>query len=184
MASRSVATRSRPAPRSDDRDAGHPSGDERYALLDTAVRRARYAQNQLIELLHIAQEIFGHLDDDVLLYLASQLRLPPSRVYGVATFYHLFVFEPPGAHTCTVCTGTACFVKGGDASVHAVAQAYGVAPGGTSADDQLTLTTARCLGSCGLAPVVVVDGTVRSHQTVETSLEALRAVTAEEAATP
>jgi bidirectional [NiFe] hydrogenase diaphorase subunit len=154
----------------------HPSGDERFAVLDKAVRRARYAQDQLIELLHVAQDIFGHLDDDVLVYLARALRLPQSRVYGVATFYHLFTFEAPGAHTCTVCTGTACFVKGADEIVRTVSEAYGVAPGGTSEDGDLTLSSARCLGSCGLAPVVVLDGAVRGHMDAAATLAAVQAL--------
>lgn len=156
--------------------AGHPSGDERFALLDKTIRRARFAQDQLIELLHTAQDIFGHLSDDVLIYLARQLRLPPSRVYGVATFYQLFTFEARGSHSCTVCTGTACFVKGADDIVRTVSDAYAVPPGQTTDDGLLTLATARCVGSCGLAPVVVVDGVVHSHQSSESTLEAVRAV--------
>ncbi|MGB5167170.1 MAG: NAD(P)H-dependent oxidoreductase subunit E, partial [Acidimicrobiia bacterium] len=74
------------------------------------MRRVQYGQDQLIETLHLAQEVFGYLDDGILLYLATALRLPPSMVYGVATFYHLFTFDAPGDHSCTVCTGTACFV--------------------------------------------------------------------------
>ncbi|WP_370326167.1 NAD(P)H-dependent oxidoreductase subunit E [Euzebya sp.] len=138
--------------------------------LDSFLRRARYAQDQLIEALHVAQDLYGHLSDEVLIHLARELRIPASRVYGVATFYHLFSFDPPGAHTCTVCTGTACFVKGADDIVQAVQTTYGVAPGGTTADGDLGLNTARCLGSCGLAPVMVLDGEVRGHQNVEDAL--------------
>lgn len=155
-------------------DEAHPSGDERFALLDRSLRKARYAPDQLIELLHVAQEVFGHLSEDVLLYLARALRLPPSRVYGVATFYHLFTFEAPGAHSCTVCTGTACFVKGADAIVGAVTGAFHVQPGATTADDQLSLSTARCLGSCGLAPVVVIDGVVHGHEQPDSVTSALQ----------
>lgn len=162
------------APRSRRTEAEpHPSGDERFALLDTSIRKARAEQDQLIELLHVAQDIFGHLSDDVLVYLARALRLPPSRVYGVATFYHLFVFEAPGEHACTVCTGTACFVKGADAIVRAVSDTYAVPPGQTTPDGQLTLTTARCLGSCGLAPVVVIDGVVHGQLSADSTLEAV-----------
>lgn len=153
----------------------HPSGDERFALIDTALKRARYAQDQLIEILHTAQEVFGYLSEDVLLYIGRALRLPPSRVFGVATFYHLFTFDPPGDHTCTVCTGTACYVKGADAIVAAIGERYEVAAGGTTEDGRFTLTTARCLGSCGLAPVVVLDGQVRGHLDVGTVLEAIGA---------
>jgi bidirectional [NiFe] hydrogenase diaphorase subunit len=149
---------------------GHPSGDERFALIDTALKRARYAQDHLIEILHVAQEVFGYLSEDLLFYVARALRLPASRVYGVATFYHLFTFEPPGDHTCTVCTGTACYVKGADTIVAAVQDRYEVAVGGTTADGRFTLSTARCLGSCGLAPVVVLDGQVRGHLAVDAVL--------------
>lgn len=153
--------------------AAHPSGDERFALVDTALKRARFQQDHLIEVLHVAQEVFGHLSNDLLHYVAQALQLPTSHVYGVATFYHLFTFEPPGDHSCTVCTGTACFVQGADAIVSAVSQRYEVAPGATTADGRLTLATARCLGSCGLAPVTVLDGVVRGHMDPRAALTAL-----------
>lgn len=153
-----------PTPRpTDTPDRAHPSGDERFALIDTALKRARFAQDQLIEVLHVAQEVFGYLSEDVLLYVGQALRLPPSRVHGVATFYHLFTFDPPGEHTCTICTGTACFVQGAARIVAAVEQAYAVTAGGTTGDGRLTVTTARCIGSCGSAPVAVLDGHVRGN---------------------
>ncbi len=153
--------------------AAHPSGDERFAIIDKALTRARYAQDQLIEVLHVAQDAFGYLSEDVLRYLASELRLPPSAVFGVATFYHLFTFDPPGDHACTVCTGTACFVRGADEIIRQLETEYGVAAGTTAADRSFTLATARCLGSCGMAPVVVVDGDVRGHQDAETAVAAV-----------
>lgn len=162
-----------PGGTTEDTSAGHPSGDARFEALDRAVRRARYAQDQLIELLHVAQEVFGHLSEDVLVYLARQLRLPQGKVYGVATFYHLFTFEPLGAHTCTICTGTACFVKGADEIVEAVTERHGLAPGQTAGDGSLTVSTARCLGSCGLAPVVVLDGRVHGTETPQGVVAAL-----------
>ncbi|MFP4234797.1 MAG: bidirectional hydrogenase complex protein HoxE [Nitriliruptoraceae bacterium] len=142
---------------------GHPSGDERFEMLDKALKRARYSQDQLIEILHTAQGVFGYLSEDVLVYVGRELRLPLSQVFGVATFYHLFTFDPPGDHGATICTGTACFVKGADSIVQALAQRFGVAVGETTEDRSFTLKTARCLGSCGLAPVVVIDGAVRGH---------------------
>jgi bidirectional [NiFe] hydrogenase diaphorase subunit len=153
----------------------HPSGDDRFDVIDKRLKRTHYAQDQLIEVLHVAQDVFGYLSDDVLLYVAYALRLPPSRVYGVATFYHLFNFEQPGDHSCTVCTGTACFVKGADEIVRQVGSTYDVAIGATSEDGRLTLRTARCLGSCGLAPVVVFDGEVLAHQSAEETLETVAA---------
>jgi bidirectional [NiFe] hydrogenase diaphorase subunit len=153
----------------------HPSGDDRFELVDKHLKRARYAQDQLIETLHVAQDVFGYLSEDILLYVARALRLPHSMVYGVATFYELFTFDPPGDHACTVCTGTACFVKGADDIVQSVGTAYNVPAGQTAEDGSLTLKTARCLGSCGLAPVVVFDGDVLGHQTPESTLELVAA---------
>jgi bidirectional [NiFe] hydrogenase diaphorase subunit len=151
--------------------SAHPSGDQRFALLDTALRRARYEPHQLIEILHTAQEIFGHLSDDVLVYVAQGLRLPRARVLGVATFYHLFRFEPAGDHTCSVCTGTACFVKGADRIIDALQRAHGVLSGETTDDGRLSLSTARCIGSCGLAPLIVVDGEILGKMDASRALE-------------
>lgn len=153
----------------------HPSGDERFAVVDKRLKRGKYSQDLLIEALHVAQDVFGYLSDDVLMYVARALALPPSMVLGVATFYHLFEFEAPGEHSCSICTGTACFVKGADDIVAAVAERYGVQPGSTSEDRLLTLRTARCLGSCSLAPMVVYDGEVSSHQTPESMLALIEA---------
>lgn len=156
-------------------ETGHPSGDDRFLIVDKHLKRVRYAQDQLIETLHVAQDVFGFLDEDVLMYVARALRIPPSRVYGVATFYSLFTFEPPGEHACTVCTGTACFVKGADDIVRSVSEAHGVPAGATSDDGVLTLKTARCLGSCGLAPVVVLDGEVHGRLDAAGVLELVEA---------
>jgi bidirectional [NiFe] hydrogenase diaphorase subunit len=167
------------SPADDRRASGHPSGDDRFDLIDKHLKRVRYSQDQLIETLHVAQDVFGYLSDDLLLYVARALRLPPSMVYGVATFYQLFTFDPPGDHTCTVCTGTACFVKGADEIVAVVSSEHQLAPGATTDDGRLTLRTARCLGSCGLAPVVVIDGEVLGHQDAATAHDRLAAALAD-----
>jgi bidirectional [NiFe] hydrogenase diaphorase subunit len=153
----------------------HPA-DERFATLDAYVRRVHGDQDQLIQTLHVAQDLFGYLSHDVLLHVARALRLPSSMVLGVATFYHLFRFDPPGDHVCTVCTGTACFVKGADRIAQAVSDEVGVAMGETTADHAFTLGLARCIGSCGLAPVAVLDGEVLPHQTPESAVAAVRGV--------
>ena len=160
----------------------HPSGDDRFLVIDKHLKRAKYDQDQLIETLHIAQDVFGYLDEGVLTYVARSLRLPPSMVFGVATFYQLFTFEPAGDHTCTVCTGTACFVKGADDIVKAVGDAFDVASGDTTEDGSLTLKTARCVGSCGLAPIVLIDGEVNGREGADLILEKVRAAVAAEPA--
>jgi bidirectional [NiFe] hydrogenase diaphorase subunit len=152
--------------------------DERFALLSRYLRRVGHEQDQLIQTLHVAQEVFGHLSPEVLKYVAQALHLPESRVYGVATFYHLFNFDPPGDHTCTVCTGTACHVKGADKILTALSEEFGVDPGQTKDDGSLTLGTTRCLGSCGLAPMLVLDGEVYSHQDTDSARDAVRSVLA------
>jgi bidirectional [NiFe] hydrogenase diaphorase subunit len=143
----------------------HPSGDKRFKVLEVAIKRHQFRQDALIEVLHTAQNVFGFLEPDVLYFIASQLKLPPSRVYGVATFYHFFTLKPQGLHTCVICTGTACYVKGADALLAAVNDEAHIRPGETTADGAVSLLTARCIGACGTAPVVVMDGVVRGFET-------------------
>jgi bidirectional [NiFe] hydrogenase diaphorase subunit len=150
--------------------------DPRAKLLTTQFKKVKYRADALIDVLHAAQDIYGSLSPNLLETVADALELPPSRVMGVATFYHLFTFEARGEHTCTVCTGTACFVKGADALMAAVSEGRGVAKGETRGDGQLSLLEARCVGSCGLAPVALVDGTVVAKATPASLLAALDAV--------
>ena len=152
----------------------HASGDKRFKILETHIKRHQHRHDALIEVLHKAQELFGYLDDDVLLFIAYRLMLPPSRVYGVATFYHFFTLKPQGAHTCVVCLGTACYVKGAAKVLSAVEAAAGIKAGETTSDKQLSLLTARCIGACGIAPAVVYDGTVTPRQTPESALAQLK----------
>jgi bidirectional [NiFe] hydrogenase diaphorase subunit len=140
--------------------AEHPSGDSRFKIIDRTLKRFQYQQDALIEVLHSAQESFGFLSDDLMIYVAHQLKLPLSWVYGVATFYHFFSLKPQGEHNCTICLGTACYVKNAAELVTAMRQAYGIEAGQMTSDQRLSLSTARCLGSCGLAPVVLMDGKV------------------------
>ncbi|MGF1478554.1 MAG: bidirectional hydrogenase complex protein HoxE [Cyanophyceae cyanobacterium] len=152
----------------------HPSGDKRFRMLEATMKRHQYAQEALIEVLHQAQELFGYLEEDLLLYLARSLKLPPSRVYGVATFYHFFSLKQKGAHTCVVCLGTACYVKGAAKLLTTLEQVNHIQAGETTPDGQLSLVTARCLGACGIAPAVVFDGQVEGHQTPEIVISRLK----------
>jgi bidirectional [NiFe] hydrogenase diaphorase subunit len=154
--------------------AEHPSGDKRYKLLDAAMKRQQYRGDALIEVLHTAQELFGHLDEGLLHYVAVSLKLPPSQVYGVATFYHFFSLAPRGRHQCVVCLGTACYVKGAGTLLAALEQRLGIKAGQTSAGGEVSLLTARCLGACGLAPAVVLDGTMAGNLTRDEALERIK----------
>lgn len=137
-----------------------PSDDKRWKIVEATARRHGREPHALIETLHTVQECFGYLDDVALKFVAGLLRVPLSRVYGAATFYHFFTLKPKGKHTCVVCTGTACYIKGAPALLTAIEKAYGIKPGETTPDNELSVLTARCLGSCGLAPAVVTDGAV------------------------
>jgi bidirectional [NiFe] hydrogenase diaphorase subunit len=147
--------------------SGPQPGAERLKPLEVALKKCQFRQDALIEVLHTAQQLFGYLSPELLLFVARRLKLPPSRVYGVSTFYHIFTLRPKGAHTCAVCTGTACYVRGADALVAAAEQEAHVRAGQTTPDGRLTLTTTRCVGACGVAPNVVADGAVIGHVTPE-----------------
>lgn len=132
--------------------------DKRYKLIEATMRRYGYQGNALIESLHTAQEAFGYLDEFTLQHVARALHLPYSKVYGVATFYNYFTLKPSGAHVCVVCLGTACYIKGARQLLSAVEKKFDVKTGGTTSDKRFSLLTARCFGSCAMAPVVVMDG--------------------------
>ena len=109
-----------------------PSTDPRWRLVGATMRRHGYRANALIETLHTVQETFGYLDEQALRYVAGALRVPLSQVYGVATFYHFFNLKPQGKHTCVICTGTACYIKGVPGILTAVEEQYGIKPGETT----------------------------------------------------
>lgn len=140
-----------------------PSEDKRWKIVNSAMRRNGDDAHALIETLHSVQETFGYLDDEALRYVAKSLRTSLSRVYGVATFYHFFTLKPQGEHSCVVCTGTACHIKGAQALLSALEQRFAVRPGETTLDNKLSVVSARCIGSCGLAPAVVIDGNVTGN---------------------
>jgi len=148
--------------------------DNRLKMLDAAMKRHRHQPDALIEILHTAQELFGYLDLVCLKYVGRCLKVPPSRVYGVATFYNLFTLTPRGAHTCIVCLGTACYVKGTAAILSALTREHQVEVGGTTPDGNLSLVSAHCLGACGLAPVLVFDNEIAGGMTPEAALARTR----------
>ncbi len=159
----------------------HASGDKRFKILEVFMKRHQFRADALIEVLHKAQELFGYLEDDLLIFISHYLKLPPSRVYGVATFYHYFTLKPQGEHTCVVCMGTACYVKGADKVQEAVEKAAGVKAGETTPDKKISLLTARCIGACGVAPAVTYDGVVCAKQTPDDALAKLKEWTGHDA---
>lgn len=142
-----------------------PNDDKRWKLVQARMRRLGFQASALIETLHSVQEAFGYLEKGSLQYVASALRVPLSRVYGVATFYHFFTLRPKGKHVCVVCMGTACYIRGAKNLLTDIEQTAKITQGETSADGKISLLTARCLGSCGLAPNAVFDGEVAGKLT-------------------
>jgi bidirectional [NiFe] hydrogenase diaphorase subunit len=134
-----------------------PNQDKRWKLVDATMRRTGQHPRGLIETLHTVQEAFGYLDESALRYVSMSLRVPLSRAYGVATFYHFFTLKPAGEHTCVICLGTACYIKGAPQLMNAMEKDLDLHAGETTLDGKVSLLTARCLGSCGLAPAVVYD---------------------------
>jgi bidirectional [NiFe] hydrogenase diaphorase subunit len=148
-----------------------PSSDKRWRLVEATMRRYGHQPHALIEVLHTVQESFGFLEDEGLRFVAQSLRVPLSQVYGAATFYHFFTLKPPGRHTCVVCTGTACYIKGAPHLLAAIHDKYGIQPGETTEDGELSLLTARCVGSCSIAPVAVLDKDVVGKLTPASLIE-------------
>lgn len=137
-----------------------PSQDKRWKIIDAKMRRYGHQPHALIETLHAVQEAFGYLDPSALKFTAAALHVPLSKVYGVATFYNFFNLKPQGEHSCVICMGTACYIKGAPQILEAVEKKAGVKAGDTTPDGKVSVLTARCFGSCGLAPAVVFDGEV------------------------
>ena len=156
-----------------------PSDDKRWKIVQATMRREGYVPATLIEALHSVQEAFGFLDDGALRFVSASLHVPPSKVYGVATFYHFFTMRPPGKHTCVVCTGTACYIKGAPALLKALEKNLGIKQGETTPDGEISILTARCLGSCGLAPAAVFDGQVGGKLEPDMSLGRIASLSAE-----
>jgi len=117
----------------------------------------RGIKGSLIPILQGAQEIYGYLPKEVLLQIARELKLPPSRVFGVVTFYAQFHLEPRGRNIVRVCLGTACHVRGASRVFERMQEEIGVGDGETTEDLRFTLETVACLGCCGLSPVVMIN---------------------------
>jgi NADP-reducing hydrogenase subunit HndA len=135
----------------------------KFRQLQAACEYFDASEEALIQILHRAQELFGYLRGDVIRFIAKELNLPLSRVYGVITFYSFFSTVPKGQYTVMVCMGTACYVRGADKVLEAFEKELGIKVGQTTPDGKFSLTTARCIGACGLAPVAVIGEDVHSR---------------------
>lgn len=134
--------------------------DSKTAELKSFIEANKDAKGPLMPIMQKAQELFGYLSMDTMTFIADSLNIPVSEVYGVATFYAQFSLYPKGDNVVSVCTGTACYVKGAQAILDEVSKQLGIEAGQTTPDGKFSIVDTRCLGCCGLAPVMVVNGDV------------------------
>lgn len=139
--------------------------DEKLKVLDAFIKEQNAEEEALISILHKAQELFGYLPSELQLYVSRKLNIPAAKVYGVVSFYSYFSQEKRGKYTINVCMGTACFVKGVEKVMHEFSDQLGIKPGGSTSDGLFTLKDVRCIGACGLAPVVMINDKVFGHVT-------------------
>lgn len=138
---------------------------DKYAALQQVIDELKDEPGCLMPIMQRAQDIFGYLPEDVQNIIAKGLDIPVSDVYGVATFYAQFNLEPKGKYTISVCLGTACYVKGAQLVLDELEKELGVPAGSTTPDGMFTLNATRCLGACGLAPVIMVNDDVYGRMT-------------------
>jgi len=136
---------------------------EQVAKLGSIIEKFKGKPGGLIPVLEEAQVALEYIPMSVQKKIATGLNLPLSRVYGVVTFYSFFTMTPRGKHTVRVCLGTACYVRGGKAISETLEKQFGIKEGETTADRMFTLESVRCLGACGLGPVIVVDDEVHGR---------------------
>ena len=159
-------------------DARNMTEEDR--LIETIAQRYSGDVGMLIPMMQDLQAECGYLPATQLRRLARRLELPLSRVYAVATFYSSFRLAPKGQHEATLCMGTVCYLKGAGRVSEAICREFQVEPGGTTADGLFSLKLVNCVGACALAPLMLIDGRYYDGVTVESALEALRALPSDE----
>lgn len=133
----------------------------------SVVEKNRDRKGALMPILQQTQDIYGYLPEKVLVAISEELDIPLSEVYGVVSFYSQFSLTPKGEHKISVCMGTACYVKGAGDILNKICEKVGCQPGGLSENGRFSVDAVRCIGACGLAPVVTVDEEVFGRLTVD-----------------
>jgi NADH-quinone oxidoreductase subunit E len=153
---------------------------KKYQELEAYINELEAKPEELIAILHRAQHIFGYLPREVQEFIADKLHINVSKVYGVVTFYSFFTMEKKGKYVINVCLGTACFVRGADKILKEFESKLGIKNGETTADGKFTLSSLRCVGACGLAPVVQVNDKTYGNVTIEDVAKILEEYSKEE----
>ncbi|MGL5000005.1 MAG: NAD(P)H-dependent oxidoreductase subunit E [Cetobacterium sp.] len=140
---------------------------EMFDKLKSYIDEIEDINGALISVLHKGQEIFGYLPREVQEFIAKELKLPIAKVYGVVSFYHFFSMTPKGKYAISVCTGTACYVRGAEKVLDSIKNYLGIGVGETTEDGLFSIDTLRCIGACGLAPVVLIGKDVYGKEDVK-----------------
>jgi len=135
--------------------------------LDHIIEKHSSTEGNLIPVLHEIQEEIGYLPTEVQRYVSEKLGVAMSKIYGVISFYSFFNTEPKGEHTIGVCMGTACYVKGAENILNRLKEELGIETGQTTDNNKFTMTMTRCLGTCSMAPVIMIDDQVYGNLSVE-----------------
>ena len=146
-------------------NGGKGADKAKYDQLDAFIDSLSSKKGELIRVLHTAQGLFGYLPKEVQMYVAKRMEVPVSKVYGIVSFYSFFTMKPKGEYDISVCLGTACYVRGADKVLEELEKQLGVKVGETTEDGKFSLRTLRCVGACGLAPVVMVGEKVYGRVT-------------------
>jgi NADH:ubiquinone oxidoreductase subunit E len=133
---------------------------QKYELLGAVIEEYEARETNLIQILHMAQAIFGYLPIEVQRYIADKMGLHLSKISGVVSFYSFFSTQPKGRHTISVCLGTACYVRGGKKVLEKLKELLQIEVGETTDDRRFSMNVMRCIGACGLAPAMLIDGEV------------------------
>ena len=144
------------------------TGDERLVQLKayiTETQQNDHPDSFLIAVLHKAQQLYGYLPTEVMDEVAEEMGIPTAHIWGVATFYHYFNLTPPGQHVISICLGTACYVRGAGQILQTLKDELKIDVGEVTPDGLFSLQPARCLGACGLAPVVMIDDKIHGELT-------------------
>ena len=149
---------------------------QKFVELDEFIDHMEDRQGSLISVLHKSQQLFGYLPQEVQLHVARKLDLPAAKVNGVVTFYSFFSEVPKGEHVISVCLGTACFVRGSEELLHELEDKLKIKAGQTTKDGKFSIDALRCVGACGLAPVIIVDGKVYGRVKKEQIPDILKSV--------
>lgn len=158
----------------------HIPDNKEYRELKEYINSLKGKKGAILFVLYKAQELFGYLPYEVQAFISNEMNIPLSQIYGVITFYHFFRTQPIGKHLINICLGTACYVKGSEDVLKALSKELNIKTGETTSDGLFTLTTARCFGACGLAPVISIGTNIYGRLNAQKAINVIREIRAKE----